>query len=387
MNLLIISNVAHYRSAPGLIKGWGPTVQEIGHLSGLFDGVTHICCIHETEPPASSLEYERPVDLVLVPPAGGPRLTDKLRILGLVPRYLRAIRNGLKDADAVHVRAPANISLLGILYLSVSRRGAYRWVKYAGNWGGYQHEPISYRFQRWLLRKAFHRGVVTVNASSSSGSSHVVPFRNPSLTESELEEGRRAAGSKSMGAAVHLLYVGTLSSAKGVRRLSRVAEELERLGVDYQLEIVGDGPERGWLEAFAKTRPDHVDVRGSVPKTALGRFYGPAHFILLPSVTEGWPKVLSEAMAYGAVPIATPVSNIPQMLAEIGSGRIATPEHFAEAVAWYKTVPDQWRKESAAAVAAAKNFTYERYLGDVRRLFQKAWGEEIPSRMESPDHV
>jgi glycosyltransferase involved in cell wall biosynthesis len=35
---------------------------------------------------------------------------------------------------------------------------------------------------------------------------------------------------------------------------------------------------------------------------------------LLPSESEGWPKVIAEGMFWGCVPIATPVSCVPFML-------------------------------------------------------------------------
>ena len=38
--------------------------------------------------------------------------------------------------------------------------------------------------------------------------------------------------------------------------------------------------------------------------------------MVLPSKSEGWPKVLAEGMFWGCIPIATPVSCVPWMLGE-----------------------------------------------------------------------
>jgi len=42
--------------------------------------------------------------------------------------------------------------------------------------------------------------------------------------------------------------------------------------------------------------------------------YKQSHFLLLPSNSEGWPKVVAEAMFWGCLPITTPVSCLPYML-------------------------------------------------------------------------
>src|SRR5262249_8898979 len=117
MKLLIISNMPHYRSEDRIV-GWGPTIQEISHLAGLFDEVKHIACLHSGEAPKSSLPYQAAnVDFVPVPASGGVRWLDKLGILRLAPLYVRAILHHLKEADVVHVRCPANISLMAIVLL------------------------------------------------------------------------------------------------------------------------------------------------------------------------------------------------------------------------------------------------------------------------------
>src|SRR5687767_2012317 len=119
MRLLIISNMAHYLRH-GQVVGWGPTVQEIDHLAELFDEVVHIACLHSSEAPASALPYSSArVTLVPVPPAGGKGLGAKLNILRHSPLYARMILRQLSRADVVHVRCPANISLLAIFLLGL----------------------------------------------------------------------------------------------------------------------------------------------------------------------------------------------------------------------------------------------------------------------------
>src|SRR5689334_12802114 len=83
-------------------------------------------------------------------------------------------------------------------------------------------------------------------------------------------------------------------------------------------------------------------------------------FILLPSKSEGWPKVLSEAMACGAVPIASNVGGIPEIMREMGVGRSLPANQIApyiEAIEWYYQHPQEWKHDSEQAWRSASLFT------------------------------
>jgi glycosyltransferase involved in cell wall biosynthesis len=87
--------------------------------------------------------------------------------------------------------------------------------------------------------------------------------------------------------------------------------------------------------------------------------------------SEGWPKVLSEGMAYGVVPLSGNVSSIPQYLQRFGTGRALNPHDisgFADAVATYVQHPEVWQQESAKGMEASHLFSYANYLHAVRQL-------------------
>ena len=100
--------------------------------------------------------------------------------------------------------------------------------------------------------------------------------------------------------------------------------------------------------------------------------------------SEGWPKVLSEAMAYGVVPIASNVSSIPQYLKEFGSGRAFAPDNlvaFAESIHWYSTNGQAWKRESENGVSAAGLFSYELHCSAVRHILQLPTSQAIASQV------
>ncbi|CAG0992607.1 partial Lipopolysaccharide 1,6-galactosyltransferase, partial [Anaerolineae bacterium] len=370
-----ISNMAHYLHQ-GKVVGHGPTAREISYLSTLFDNVRHVGCLHAGDAPALMLPYASDrVTLVPLPPTGGATLGEKLRILRNVPLYLSTIARELGHADVVHVRCPANIPLIAVILLALRMSPQKRWIKYAGNWNPDGREAWSYTFQRWWLRRNFARAKVTVNGEWENQPHHIHTFFNPCLTDKEIQEAQQAASDREFTTPLRLLFVGNLNTPKGVGRALEILAQLQKIGIDATLDLIGDGEERQSFENQAEQLgiKDLVIFRGWVPRTALGEYYRNAHFLLFPSGSEGWPKVISEAMAYGVVPIASAVSSIPQYLAQFGVGKAIPPtavKQFVDAIQEYFRNPQSWRVESQKAQQAAELFTYRRYLERVKVLLE-----------------
>jgi glycosyltransferase involved in cell wall biosynthesis len=117
--------------------------------------------------------------------------------------------------------------------------------------------------------------------------------------------------------------VGRLSFEKGYLNLIDAIRSLRERDIDIQLIIIGEGPERPFLE-------------NRVKQTGLGKFvclpgyrqnardYIPFFKIYsLPSLTEGLPVSVLEAMAAGVPIVATPVGGVPDLL-EDGLGGVLT---------------------------------------------------------------
>lgn len=365
--------MAHYQRGDRIV-GWGPAVHEIDYLAGLFDEVRHIGCLHSETAPGSALPYSASnVHLVAVPPAGGTRLADKMRILRLFPLYARTILKEVPSADAIHVRAPANICLLALLLLSLRRTPRTRWFKYAGNWTAFEGEAWSYKVQRWWLHKGWAGGQVTVNGAWPDQPRHVHSFLNPCLTEEEIEAARDVVADKHLTTPLRLLFVGALTKDKGIYRALDILASLSRAHHAATLDVVGDGEEQEHLEAYAESLgvQEQITLHGWVPRTQLEPHYRAAQIMIFPSKTEGWPKVLSEAMAYGVVPVASHVGSIPQYLERFDVGRTFPPtdiQSFKDAVSQYIAHPERWKRESDNAVQAAHLFSYSTYLHAVQGL-------------------
>jgi len=382
MKLLIISHTPHYLQKDQVL-GWGSTVMEIDQLATLFSEVVHLAPIHDGEPPQSSLPYQNPkVRLALVKPAGGERLSEKMSYLWRIPRWVSAIKKEIKIADAVHIRCPAVISLLALYAVNLWANKKPCWVKYAGNWLGRNNEPFSYKLQRKLLLKQKNHQVVTINGHWPDQPDHVVSFYNPSFSVSDLQEMKSHAEQKSLSEPLQLLFVGRTDQAKGVGVVLSILEKLLTVNIPVELVLIGDSPERSHFEQLSKELglERHAHFLGWKDRVDLNKEYAKAHFVLLPSASEGWPKVLSEAMAHGVVPLASNVSSIPQILGETKAGHAFPPDQpqrFVEEIVKYTLDTDSWKTTSHYGLQAAKLFTYENYLDSVKKLFLENWGIDL----------
>jgi glycosyltransferase involved in cell wall biosynthesis len=305
-----------------------------------------------------------------------------LEILFRLPTYVSAILEELKTADIVHVRCPAAISLIALLILIIKRRPQYRWIKYAGNWQPQKYDRRIYRLQRWLISKNCFRGVGSINGHWPDQPDHILSFTNPCLTRSEIEEGKIVTSGKNLTLPIQLLYVGRLEEAKGTRNILIIAAELHARGIPFQLNLIGDGPERKVFESLSRQLNIESQTKfvGFLPRDQLGEYYKSAHFFLLPSSAEGWPKVLSEAMAYGGVVLASDVASIPQILEESGAGFAIESDDvvaYSNQVITLIQQPGLWKKYSNRAVEYAPLFTYEHYLESVHKMFTKYWNIDL----------
>lgn len=380
MKLLIISHTPHYKIS-NEITGWGPTIIEINHLATLFDQVIHIAPLHAGEVPNSSLPYTATnVRFVPVSPSGGDTLFQKLDILYNFPSYLKIIKHEINAADLIHIRCPAAISIAGLIAQELWGIDKPCWVKYAGNWHPEGKEAFSYKLQRWWLRHKQNKSVVTVNGEWPGNLGHIHPFFNPCITQDEYAKGKLLAHSKSLSSPLKLLFVGRLEKAKGVHRILEIVRIIKESNIAFHLTMVGDGPERLEIEQIIQEYDleSSVALAGWQPKAKLGIFYSDAHIQLLPSSSsEGWPKVLSEGMAYGVVPLASSVSSIPQILAKSQSGLAFAPDDiksFVQAVLNFSNNSVAWKQMSDNGVKMAAHFTYENYLSAIKQLLSKQLG-------------
>ncbi len=121
-----------------------------------------------------------------------------------------------------------------------------------------------------------------------------------------------------------LLYVGRLSAEKDLGTLLEAAAKL-LARFELAVTMVGEGPERGALEARAEALGVPLTLTPFVDHRELAELYTRARVFVLPSLTEGHPKVLLEAMSCGLPCVASNVGGSRAILAAGETGLLFEP--------------------------------------------------------------
>jgi len=126
---------------------------------------------------------------------------------------------------------------------------------------------------------------------------------------------------------VRLLSVGRLAPAKGQLLLVQACAQLKSEGLAFDLRVVGDGPDRARLEqaVLHHQLTDCVHFTGALNQAEVRDELNRADAFVLPSLAEGIPVVLMEAMASGVPCITSPVNGIPELIDHGHSGLLAIP--------------------------------------------------------------
>ncbi len=125
----------------------------------------------------------------------------------------------------------------------------------------------------------------------------------------------------------HIVCVGRLVKLKGQALLLEAFAELCRRGLAGTLTLVGDGPSRAELERLARHLgiSERVTFTGAVGQDELRSIYRSADAFCLPSMAEGLPVVLMEAMAFEVPVVTTQIMGIPELVEDGRTGLLVAP--------------------------------------------------------------
>lgn len=361
VDFLMITDTAMVRKN-GKMYAFGPVVRELEVFQKLFRSVEWIG-FECTELSEDSIMMPVPADVhcVLLRASGGNSWIKKAGVLIQAPLMLWAILKSMRGKKVIHTRAPSVPAFIAAL-LSIFFQKKIWWHKYAGNWGE-SHPPFFYGLQRsWLTRA--HWSKVTINGHWTGQPAHCLSFENPCLNEENRRQGAKALAQKDYTGPLQICFVGHLSEAKGIDKLLEALPNLPAKRITA-VHLVGDGPLREQCEAAAAQLPFPLSIHGYLNHARVGEIMAASHLLVLPSRSEGFPKVVSEGGNYGCVPVVSDVSAIGQYVIDGKNGFLLAPEKLAAgllAADLHKvlSLPD-FKPIAEAAYAMAGEFTFERY--------------------------
>lgn len=373
--LVVVSCATHYQWQ-GEYHAYAPYTREMDLWAQLFREVIIAAPLEAGPPPGDCAPFAGPNVRVRGQRAlGGETLGAKVRELLALPWVCGDLIRAFREGDAIHVRCPGNLALPALLLAPLFSRRLV--AKYAGQWSGYPQEPSTYRLQRSLLRSRWWRGPVTVYGHWPDQPPHVVPFFTSVMTAPQVARAGAAAAGRRLHLPLRLLYVGRLAATKHVDALLHATAALEHDGVEVETTIVGDGPESGVLMRLAQTLgiADSVRFTGALAYESVLEWYERADVLVLVSESEGWPKAVAEAMAFGLLCIGSDHGFVAEML---GDGRgIVVPSHdtaaLTEALRGVAADPEAFAARTARAAAWAQRFSLEGLRDALAHLLSERW--------------
>ncbi|MGH2598497.1 MAG: glycosyltransferase, partial [Dehalococcoidia bacterium] len=123
------------------------------------------------------------------------------------------------------------------------------------------------------------------------------------------------------------LCLGRLVERKAQGLLLEAIASVANEGIEIEVTLAGDGPERGRLERRAAELgiEDQVRFTGVVGQDEALTLYRECDIFCLPSRSEGLPAVLIEAMACGIPVVATRIDAVPELVEDGVSGLLVPP--------------------------------------------------------------
>lgn len=188
------------------------------------------------------------------------------------------------------------------------------------------------RLELGLLRR-FDRLVVVsgsqVERLSRAGipSSHIYQIDNGITIDPDT--GPTPAGLRAelglAGASRVFAAVGRLSHEKNLSLLIDAFAPVVAMDPCARLLLAGSGPELDALKARVTQHGLQEAVLFAGTRADMAQVYGLVDCLVLPSLSEGMPLVVLEAMAHGIPVIGSTVGEVPRLLANSGQGKLIAP--------------------------------------------------------------
>lgn len=165
-------------------------------------------------------------------------------------------------------------------------------------------------------------------------------------------------------------HVGQLSDLKGSTDFARAICAVGQ-GDDVAARVVGDGPKRDKVKEIFRACDADAVYTGRVDREQVPAELNQLQLLVLPSRTEGMPKIVIEAMACGTPVLATSVGGIPDVVTDGETGFLlddTDPDMIATRVAEILDRDDLQRVSAAARAHVEDHVSYRSAVEEYHEL-------------------
>lgn len=325
MRVLLTSEAKFERTADGTI--WAPTPNGCslwGRHLDVFSAVLILARVADVREPSSGCVQASGDGITFgpLPPYSGfgGLLRNSQDVHAVVSRAVRA-------CPAIIVRSPSPVAYLAARLMHVGRR------PFAAQIVGDPDQVFSAGAFRHPLRVPLRHAAAAAQRQVTRNASVVMFVTRNVLQRKYPSRGRVFSGSdvvlddaafigerplrRREDGPFTLITVASLDQPyKGIAVLLDAVGELVRSGQQVKLIVVGGGALMGELRAQAQSLgiSANVEFLGQLDREGVQRALDRADLFVLPSLTEGLPRALLEAMARRLAAVATSVGGIPELL-------------------------------------------------------------------------
>jgi hypothetical protein len=360
-------------------------------LSQLFDNTTIVvpCQAQNSGSGESPLNGHN----LLIVPLSSPSGSGFWRKLGMLFWLVKSgsvLVKEVRRADAVHAPIPGDIGTVGMLLAFFLRKPLF--VRHCGNW--FVQRTAAEHFWKWFMEKtAGGRNVMLATGGNSgappSARNHNVHWIfSTTLTKDELDDCLVPRRNVEPGR-LRLIITCRQEKEKGTGELIESLPTLLREFPQLTLDVVGDGGALSEFRRLAAARGVSKEVvfHGKVDHARVLALLRQASLFCYPTrASEGFPKVVLEALACGLPVVTTRVSVLPELVGHDRGVLLddTTPASLVRAVREIVSDPERYRSMSARAVETARQYSLEEWRDTIGGLLETTWARPLSSSLSSP---
>jgi glycosyltransferase involved in cell wall biosynthesis len=169
--------------------------------------------------------------------------------------------------------------------------------------------------------------------------------------------------------------VANLIPYKGHRVFLSACQEVRRRHSPAKILLIGDGPARGELEALAQVLGLQGDVLFLGGRRDVSQLLALMDLAVLPSLEEGFPNAVLEAMAAGKAVVATRVGGVPEAVVHGETGLLVPPGEpgaLAEAISELLSHPQRAAEMGMSGKErVTKQFGLDRMVRETQGVYEE----------------
>ncbi len=327
-----ISQALNWKMPSGEIVSYEPYIREMRVWASLFRQVDIFAPLSTDEIRVTVSEYGfSNLEFSFVSYSHSIKWWGAIVRFVQLPVVLIRLMSFIWNHEVLLIRSPSHFGLLAHIFVFLFRKKSI--TKYAGYFSFFEGERIPSIIERNFIEKmlgAPHYVLVY----GQSKSEHLISFIPAAISKSEIDDLKSLRVQKDSTSGPLVFYsLGKLIPAKdfdiAIEGLGLLF--LEHPSFEWEYHLIGDGIELDTLVKLCKKYniSNRVFFEGKLSYDDSMRKLVTADVVIMPGRKEGWPKVVIEGWAVGAVPLVAEAGISSSVIQDGINGFLFKPEPIA----------------------------------------------------------